>query len=488
VTTLFFLGAEQPTNARLLGEAGASHIGLSYHSLLPRLPKKKAYTIRERMPVGTSVYLASGGHSFKGDDLESFTASYESFVEANRADLHLVTDVDRDEVPEAHRAYMHTVMGDRFAPVWRESQGIRSLDAMAERYSTISVRADSVRNSPALSAKLRPLSARYGVSWHLVDGARMEDLMSGRFDSAATVAWLSPMKYGELIVWDGARLQRYPKRMRDTSLQRHKTAFSRAGFDADAILEGDHNELTRYTVWAFQQMESRVDRKKPPVNPFSLVQDPTEPREDEEISTTPLEHPPAVVDNSGLVVRNEPGLPTPRTEGLQVMPGFGFKSKTEIEIDADGHQIVIDRPIMEKGAVSLRACDSCHVQANCPAFKAGAECAYKLPIELKTKAQQSAAMMAILERQYERVAFMQMQEELNGGYADPNTSLEIDRLLKMQQTIKEILDERDYVRLQVEGKAQSGVLSALFGSRAKSLGDLEQPMATEIIEHRMLEQ
>jgi hypothetical protein len=272
-------------------------------------------------------------------------------------------------------------------------------------------------------------------------------------------------------------MQRYPKRMQEQARRRHRTQFTQAGFDADAILEGDYKEITRYTASAFVYLETYLDRRKPGDRPFRIVgPDEVSTSSDGNEESADLEQPPSNVDNLPAVVRIENRAPVARSEARRVLPILSFDTRTDTELGPDGEQVEVQRLLAKKGTQPLRACDSCHVAATCPAFQPGHECAYSLPIEIKTKEQLSAAMAAFLEKQMDRVAFMMMQEELNGGYADPNTGLEMDRLMKMVKDIRDIEDNRDFIKFQVEAKTSGGVLSTLFGEQAKQLRNLEQPI------------
>jgi len=71
-----------------------------------------------------------------------------------------------------------------------------------------------------------------------------------------------------------------------------------------------------------------------------------------------------------------------------------------------------------------------------------------------------------------RVAFSRFAEELNGGYPDPNTGQEIDRLFKLVKQLKELEENKEFVRITAERQTSSGVLSALFGDRANTLKQL----------------
>lgn len=484
---IWLMGVEQQTNLRLTDDY--RHVGMSYTSLRKRLPKKKAWTVADRWPL-KDVYLALGGAAVnKMPDTEFLAYAQEvvEFLTEHGQHFALVSGIDDKRAP----IYTDQIAPlCKYSPVWFPDLGVEMLDHLARGYDVVSLRAEDCRTSPMLSARLAPLRARHGTDWHVLDGARPDDLMTGRFQSAATVAWLSPMKYGETIVWDGVRMQRYPERMKGIARPRHRSAFTRAGFDADKILEGDHEEITRFTVWSFAQLESYLDRTrppKPPTNPFRVVgpddvPDEVSNYEGDATIAEPDGTGPETVDNSPAVVRNENRIPAVRDEPRKVLPVFDFAVKQEVEIGPDGERIVVDRLLAKKGSAPLRQCDSCVVAGSCPAFQPSAECAYALPIEIRTKEQLSSALAALLEKQMDRVAFMMMQEELNGGYSDPNTGLEVDRLMKMIETMKRVEDNREFIKFQVEAKGQAGVLSRLFGEQAQQLQRFERPIPIAEIE------
>jgi hypothetical protein len=75
---------------------------------------------------------------------------------------------------------------------------------------------------------------------------------------------------------------------------------------------------------------------------------------------------------------------------------------------------------------------------------------------------------------------------MNGGYADPNVSQEIDRLFKLIKTTKELDDSREFIRMTVERQGSAGVLSSIFGDKAQALrelpnGGLNEEQTTQII-------
>lgn len=486
---IWLLGCEQETNRKLAIEGGAARVGMSFHSLLPRLPKNSDYSVAERFPDHLAVYLASGGHTLaqkSSEVLSSFAQCHYDFVKLNAHRLDLVTEIDDARVPIETRADYRFLLGPKFAPVWLE--GRDDLDELASEYPIVAIRSDTLRSFPKVANRLRPLSSRYGVQWHLLDGARPDDLMGARVHSAATTAWLAPMRNGETIVWDGVKMQRYPKRMAEQARRRHRAQFTQAGFDADEILGGDYRETTRYTVNAFLSLETYLSRRSgepPSTNPFRVV------GADETIelpTTTPghqtgigQEGAPPTVDSSAVAVRNEMRAPTKRDEPPKMLPVFGLDVSTTSEITPGGETVEVHRGILRSSDQSLRQCDSCAVAATCPAFQPGAECGLGIPVDLRTKDQLFGSAVALLEMQMQRVGFMRYQEELNGGYADPNTSAEIDRWYRMVEKLKELQENKESIKFQIEAKTGGGVLTALFGERAATLRQLDTPIPSDNI-------
>ena len=194
---------------------------------------------------------------------------------------------------------------------------------------------------------------------------------------------------------------------------------------------------------------------------------------------------PAHNDNKGGGMRKlEPRNP----EEMGNLPVFGYTYKSVVEQDETGNDVIKDVSVVQSQDTSLRQCDTCFVASNCPAFKPQNVCAFKLPIEVKTKDQLKSLINAIIEMQGQRVAFMRFTEEMNGGYADPNVSQEIDRLFKLIKTTKELDDSREFIRMTVERQGGAGVLSSIFGDKAQALRELPDNGLNEEQTTRIIQQ
>ena len=189
------------------------------------------------------------------------------------------------------------------------------------------------------------------------------------------------------------------------------------------------------------------------------------------------------VEEAKKVIERDP-------QEIQNLPVFGYKMKTIVDTDDEGNDVLKDVPLVQITGTSLRQCDTCFVASNCPAFKPQNSCAFNLPVEVKTKEQLKALLNAVIEMQGARVAFSRFAEELNGGYPDPNLSQEIDRLFKLVKGMKELEENREFIRITAERQSSGGVLSAIFGDRAQVLknlpnGGLDEAETTKIIQQTL---
>jgi hypothetical protein len=182
-------------------------------------------------------------------------------------------------------------------------------------------------------------------------------------------------------------------------------------------------------------------------------------------------------NNSDSVMRKpEPKTVVQRAPNeVSPLPVFGYEMKTIVDTE-NGHDVLKEVPVVQTQSSTIRQCDTCFVAANCPAFKPQNACAFNLPVEVKTKEQMKGLLTSIVEMQGQRVAFMRFAEELSGGYADPNLSQEVDRLIKLIGSIKDLESNKEFVQITASRQTSGGVLSAIFGDKAQALREMEQPL------------
>lgn len=492
------MGGEVPSNRLLLLDSEVKHISVSFWGLRKRgLPKGKTYLLSEKYPDDVKVYLTAGTAAtttLSTREAEEFAADYEDFIATNYDRISGVVEFDSPVLGstwiEEQRKTIGWELGAKYWPVWKPEMGHAALFALSEKWENVALLGETIEADTTLAGRTRALQGQFGTNYHGIACAKPDNLRQVPLATASTLSWLSPMMRGETIVWDGNRLVRYQKKMKDQARPRYKSVIQKAGLDFDKILNDDSNEVTRLAIWSYQELEKSVDKKKPPhltvVDGEKLSDNSVDIDSPGSAETLGLDP-----DNSGLEVRKnsamEPSKIIERDPSeTRTLPVFSVNTKTVIDKDESGRDLIRDVPVLETTSVSLRQCNSCFVAANCPAFKPDNACAFNLPVEVKTKDQLKGLLNAIIEMQGARVAFARFAEELNGGYPDPNTGQEIDRLFKIVKSLKELEDNREFVRMTVERQTSGGVMSALFGDRANTLreipnGGISEEETTRII-------
>jgi hypothetical protein len=492
---LIYLGAEVPSNRKLLIDSHVNAFGFSYTRALKRgFPKTKEFSFWDYFPEGSLIVVHPGLTESVDGDLEQLAADYQDFVVTHLDDLAGFVEFNHADLGPRWRDEQRKFFqqaGPKFWPVWDGRGTPANLQQLASDYSEVAISSSAIESDSSLAAMTRSLSGIFSTTWHALSISRPDNLRQIPFATASTQSWASPMMRGETIVWDGTSLKRYQKKQKDQARRRYKAVVERAGLDYEAIVADDAKEVTRLAIWSYQQLEDSVSKRdgRPPLfvvgeeepsNELITVDVP-----DAEIA----EMLSGEVGNRDAEVRKPSSrIPAPRDLSEQgILPVVGVTTKTLVETDESGRPVIREAPVIESTGASLRQCNTCFVAANCPAFKPSSACAFSLPVEIKTKDQLMALLTTIIEMQSARVAFARYAEELNGGYPDPNTSQEMDRLFKLVEQLKKMEDNREFVKMTFERQGGGGVLSAIFGDRATQLrelenGGLDESAATRIIQ------
>lgn len=499
MTSIIFSGAEVGSNKTTLDSMGVKLMGLNYWGLRKRgLPKTKTWYINEHFPSDVQVVVESGAPqadaaNLSRAELEEYFAEYQEFLVNNSEQAYAFLEFDsktlgKDWVAQQRAFFEHD---PKFWVVWHEEYGMQELKVLSAAHKNVAIPYEAIESVTNLSAMTRSYSQTYGTKYHALACAKPDNLRQIPFLTASTLAWASPMRRGETIIWDGTRLNRYPKRMKNQARPRYKAVVEKAGLDFEKFKADDIVEAAKVAIWSYQQLEKSMDKKKPDLHVVDggKVSDNMDTPLMSGLMELGLSH----SDNSDVEVRkNSAPEPIQRDpEDMGSLPVFGYQLKTIVDQDETGRDVLKDVPIVQSQAASMRQCNTCFVASNCPAFKPDHVCAFNLPIEVKTKEQLKSLLTAIVEMQGQRVAFMRFAEEMNGGYADPNTSQEMDRLLKLVKTIKELEEQRDYIKITAERQSAGGVLSAIFGDRVQAMREFEQPIneaqTTKIIQQSLEE-
>jgi hypothetical protein len=480
---LIFAGCEIPSNRLTLERSGVQNVMLSYWGLRKRgLPKTKAYLIGEQFEPHLKVWVDSGATqadqaNLSRQELEDYAADYEEFIALNYDRIEGWVEFDSQVlglpwIIQQRQAFEND---PKMWVVWHETYNTLLLQKWASEYQNIALPGASIEAVPSLAGITRSLVAKYPVQFHGLAVAKPDNLRQIPLTTTSTLSWTSPMRRGETIVWDGMKLARYPKKMKAQARPRYKSVVEKAGLDFKKFVDDDTTEATKVAVWSFLQLEKTMSTPKKSKNNPLLVDN-----SDDTLYTGLMELDLGGSNNSGSEERKLERSEVVQRDPMEMtsMPVFGYQMKTVVETE-NGVDVLKDVPVVQSQTASLRQCDTCFVAANCPAFKPANTCAFNLPIEVKTPEQLKSMNTALLEMQAQRVAFMRFSEELNGGYADPNVSQEMDRYFKMLKSMKELDETKEFIQITGSRSSQGGVLSAIFGDKVQAMKEYPQPISEE---------
>jgi len=459
---IVFGGVEIPSNRILLEKSGVNNVMLNYWGLRKRgLPKTKAYLIAEHFLPDMKVWVDAGATqadkaNLSKQELQEYAADYEDFIVNNYHRIEGWVEFDsqvmgKEWVFKEREAFTND---PKLIVVWHEEYGIPTLKSWGSMYHQIAIPGTMVETVTALAAVTRNMVAVHKTTFHGLAVAKPDNLRQIPFTTASTLSWLSPMRRGETIIWDGMKLVRYPKKMKTQARIRYKTMVEKSGLNFQKFIDDDTLEATKVAVWSYLQLEKTMKNDKVSDN------------SDDTLYTGLMDLGLPGSNNSGSEVRKQERVEIVPRDPSEVisMPVFGYQLKQVVE-NEDGRDVLKQVPVVQTNTTSLRQCDTCFVASNCPAFKPTSTCAFNLPIEVKTPDQLKALNTALVEMQAQRVAFMRYTEELNGGYADPNVSQEMDRYFKMLKSLKELDEQKEFIQITAQRNASQGVLAAIFGDR-----------------------
>lgn len=503
---IYFGGAEVQGWRTLLSEEHVKHVALSFMGLRRRTKFVRPWVVSEKFPDSTqAVFLDSGAHTVNKDEegdlfsiseIQEIANQYAKFALTNVDRLAFVSEFDalsmgRDWIEQQRQDVWSKIPRESFLPIWHADWGISYLEAMAKEYPRIGVTSTDF-NGRNLSPLLNSFVKQYGTKVHGINMSKLDQMSEVRWSSISTISWLSPAQFGDTIVWTGRELKRYPKKMKDQARKRHRTQFMHAGLDPTKIENDDPKEVLRLSLWSWRQLEANIDRHTLPDNVVTLHTEasnsfgdsPSEANSGFASEEVGIEGPEVAheVPTTAVAVRRET---TP-------LPVLSIATITQSYVDEDGVSQDRALPLISSRSESLRMCSSCFLAAKCPAYDPGSNCAYNIPLEVKTKDQLKALQDALIEMQGQRVLFMKMAEDLEGGYADPNLSGEMDRLQKMIKTKQEMEQEGFSLKIEAKQQGQVGMISRIFGRDAgeqmRALpSTLTATQVDEIIEGEVIE-
>lgn len=444
-------GGEKGSHRSLLMSNAVSHVAINITQLA--IPKTKEFSLPDTFGTASILVYTS--------ENDEDVNRYNDFVREHADHIDVVigrADMDGDW------------LGEKYFPVWSDDQDLERLAYICQRYGRVAL-SDKAINAKTLP-RIRSLSQRWGASIYGLT-SKVDVIEALPWEAVVVTSWTSTIRYGETQIWDGHGLRRYPAQQKESSRKKHRADIIRLGIDYEEVLEDNVNTIGSLAIRSWQQYESATVG-------MASAYDPSEGSDEDEFSSAedgviidipPVSHTPSLPDSRRSNITIAP-LEKRHEEDRLLLPVMGIErivTAGSVTDSEQGESIEIDPqdiPVIRYNSTPVRQCDNCYLSSRCPAFKEHSDCGYKLPVEIRTKDQLMATLQAMIEMQASRVLFARFAEELEGQGLDPALSAEMDRLFSLIDKFKNISDTRDMVRLEVEARGSSGVLSRLFGAKA----------------------
>lgn len=480
---IYYQGAELPTYRNHIINNGIQSSSLSYLGLRKRTKFTKPWLVKDKFPEGHHLFVDSGCQTLNNAKEQQYTNAelreiadhYYQWVGQNIDSIELFSEFDALQLGagylEEARSNFHELFYDKVLPVWNGTvDSIGDLRDLGERFGRVGI-SQTVLNGRDLIPTLNRMVVD-GVQLHGLAMTKPDIMQAVKWTSVSSTSWTTPQRYGDTIIWSHNQLKRYPKSMKDQARKKERSVFLANGFDVDKIAADDPKELLKISLWSWEQLANKINKNTRGV-------------------TAPMNYPDegfTSEDYDGVggeveTVRQRVPTATPRHPSqMTTIPFLDFDFDTnKVKNKETGIYEDVEIPKLKIRSESMRICDTCFLASKCPKFEEGSTCAYNIPIVIRTKEQMTALMDSMVEMQAQRVLFMKMAEDAEGGYADPNLSSEIDRLSKLMKTKHEMEQEGFSLTVTAKQNGQSSMVERIFGdvSNVKPLGELPQARQVE---------
>lgn len=442
---------------------------LSYMGLRNRTNFGKPWKVSKYFPEGHALFVDSGCQAlnnakeqkYTNEELREIADHYYSWISDNIAHIEIYSEFDALQLGkgyiEERRDSVRGDLYDKFLPIWRPDDGMDDLNYLAERFGKVGITQTNMHGRDLVIVLNRLANA--GVELHGLAMTKQDIMQAVNWTSVSSTSWVSPQKYGATFVWSHNQLKSYSKEQKEQARRKERFVIEAAGFDVEKILGEDPKELLRLSLWSWSQFVDSINAKKGTGVTTSMISHDDDFTENEEDAVGGVIEP----------MRNRVSTAVPRNpDQKQVIPLIGFDFNKEKRRNPETGQMEdIDVPTVKSRSDSLRICDTCFLAAKCPMFEENSTCAYDIPITIRTKDQAQALMDTLVEIQAQRVLFMKMAEDAEGGHADPILSGEMDRLMKMMKSKHEMEQEGFSLTISAKQNGQTGIADRIFGQ----LGD-----------------
>lgn len=440
MTTLYFAGAEQPSHRNLLADCGVTRFAINLTNI-NRLVRP-TWDVRKHLPAGAE-WIAYADQATTWEEAEPFIRQGPDMT---LGPMDWAEQMDSDDFEP-----------DKFAPYWEDVLDQADWDAVA-------LTDDMVKNQSTLR---RILAGWTDAQLIAVTGANRG---VERLDAVVSSAWIAAQKFGETQVWTGNKLHRYPGARKTDARPKHRSDIERLGIDYERVLANDPTETARLAIVSWQGWEDRHGTV------LQLASSPPLSDQDGMGSAHPT------LASARAPTGHSAGTPREKV----MLPVMALEQIEEVTTDGQGVQHQTLQDILHTVPDSFRQCNNCFLASRCPEAQPNASCAYSIPVKLTGKDQLQGLMRAVVEMQAQRVMFARFSEQTDGQGIDPTLSAEIDRLFNILAKMKDISDTRDLLKIELEARGNSGMLSRIFGADVgEKARALSMPMTSDEALHQL---
>lgn len=413
---------------------------------------------------------------YTNEELLEIADHYYAWVADNIEQIEIYSEFDALQLGpaylEACRDSLKEGLFDKFLPIWHPTgNDLVDLYELGERFGKVGI-AQTNLNGRDLVLTLNRMADK-GIELHGLAMTKQDIMQSVRWTSVSSTSWISPQKYGATFVWSHGQLKSYSKEQKEQARRKERFVIEAAGFDVEKILGEDPKELLRLSLWSWSQFVESINAKSQR-GVTTKVEMPEEDFTENYEDTVGGVLEPARKTISTVSRRNP--------EEMQIIPLLAFEGKIQKKRNPETGQMEDEQiNLLRSRSDSMRLCDTCFLADKCPQFEESANCAYNIPITIRTKDQMQALMDTLVEIQAQRVLFMKMAEDAEGGHADPILSAEMDRLVKMAKTKHDIEQEGFSLTISAKQSGQAGIVDKIFGGLGDTgkLRELEAPQNPE---------
>ena len=340
--------------------------------------------------------------------------------------------------------------GIRVMPVYHPTDDEDYQERLFKRYGVVGIGGLVVGKEGKFEAReFQPVFQRarkYMTKLHGFGMTTQEPMRKMPFYTVDSTSWLMGGKFGTTYEFRNGELKVYDGDKKDIRKE-FKERCEEYGVDYEALLDDDYKAVNKWNMIQWKLYEEW------------LTQSPMKEKQEywhDKVNGGQLQK--EVIENDEGEIEDVVIL---NSEGEEVDKKAQKEAKLP-SVDGRDEMTETEKALMDKVDDGIyMECDSCILGDRCPFYEEGMVC--QVPMD---KIQGGGDFEEIIEflftLQQKRIKIGALQESADGGILDEKLSAEIDRMMNMMKTYKELMQTQDEINIQAKGEGTS-VLKDIFG-------------------------